>query len=1131
MGLNIVAGRAKTGKSTYIYDNIKRKINNNNANLILIVPEQMTYQAEYEIIDRIDEQGIMAAEILSFTRLGYKVLEEVGNLKVQELNSYGKIMMLKQIFEDNKEQLKFFGKAIRQEGFLGEFDALIGELKQNCVSAEFLEQITKYNDDSKNRMLGDKLEDITKIYLEINKRTQDRFFDEEDKINLFIDAIQNSYYIKNSVVWIDGFDSFNMQRHMIIKELIKYAKDVTVSLNIEAASLKNLHCTEDWEAFKTVYDTYNTLTGKLECPANIIPLNSTCLSEEMAVIEKNLFSVNGTPYAEETGSIQFFSSLNPYSETERMAEEIVTLVRDRGYRWKDISVALGDMDSYGINIKKVFSRYDIPYFLDYKRDIMGNPLTKFILSLLDMFIYNFRHDSVFEFLKTGFYSLNYDEVSKLENFALQYGIEGGKWFGKFKFNAYDIDYYNDLREKFTAGLNKARKKFSSIKTALDITMFIFDFLKSCKVQEKIEKQVDIFKFSGLYELSSENAQIWNYVIGVFEQIVIAGADIEITPREYRKMIEAGFKEVKINIIPPTLDKVTVGEADKISAKSSKVIFVMGANEGMLDSKKNENGLLLDDERKSLAESGMKLLNDSDYYIYKEKHMLYKLLTGASDKLYISYAMGTEEGKALQPSIYVERLRQLFPLVRVQSDLGDIDESVNVSNHKGTVEHLISAVRDFVEGRHMDDIWKDVYSWYEENEHETALMINQGLMYKNQAGRITEDNLKKIYQPPIAFSVSKLENFAACPFKFFVENIIKPQPRLVQKVEFYDLGNIYHKSVEKFTKKIYETGTNIEELDKETVDSVSRLCTDEVLNGEKMNYTAFDSNWRNKYMKEKIKRLMSRAANTIIGQLKKGDFRPVYTELSIGNTDSKCFIEPLEIKLSNDTVIYFQGRIDRVDILKKDGRLYVNIIDYKSSFKNFDLSDVVQGLQLQLLVYMSAVVKNGEKLFKIPPKIGGVYYFRIDDPMIDGDRITEKNREREIFKQLSLKGYVVDDTDIIAGMDRGILSDRKSDIIPVTFNKNGSASKSSKILTVDEFKALLDKTDEIARDLTEKIIKGTIDIMPYRKEPENKTPCSYCDYTGICQFDQSMDGNNYRKIKKLKKDEILFEILNKGGDDA
>lgn len=1135
MGLNIVAGRAKTGKSAYIYDDINKEIknnnNNNNANLILIVPEQMTYQAEYEIIGRIGRQGIMAAEILSFTRLGYRVLEEVGNLKVQELNSYGKIMLLKQIFEDNKEQLRFFSKAFRQEGFLREFDSLIGELKQNCVSVEFLEQIIKHKAGDENQMLNDKLEDIIRIYREINKRTQDKFFDEEDKMNLFIDAVGHSDYIKNSIVWIDGFESFNMQRHRLIKELIKYAREVTISLNIGAASLKNLRCTEDWEAFKTVWDTYSTLTGELKCPVNIIPLDCSNFNEEMDVIDKNVFSVRGRVYGQETGNIRFFSSLNPYSETERAAAEIISLVRDEGYRWKDISVALGDMDSYGINVKKVFSRYDIPYFLDYKRDIMGNPLTKFILSLLDMFIYNFRHDSVFEFLKTGFYSLNYDEVGKLENFALQYGIEGGKWFSPFKFNAYDIDYFNRLREKFTAGLREARKKFGTLKTALDMTMFIFDFLKSCRVQEKIERQVEIFKVSGLYELSGENAQIWNYAIDIFEQIVIAGADIEITPAEYRKMIESGLREVKINIIPPTLDKVTVGEVDKISLKSSRALFVMGANEGMLNSKNNEKGLLLDDEREILAESGMKLLNNSDYYIYREKHMLYKALTSASDKLFISYAMGTEEGRALQPSIYAERLKQLFPSVRVQSDLSGGDEAGKVSNSSGTVDYLISAVRDFVEGRHMDDIWKDVYSWYGANEPHIARLINQGLMYKNRAERITEDNLKKIYKPPVALSVSKLEDFAACPFKFFMESIIKPQPRLVQKVEFYDLGNIYHKSVERFTEKISETGADIGELDRETVNSMSRLCAEEVLKGGEMDYTAFDSNQRNMYMKEKIKRLISRAANTIIGQLKKGNFRPVYTELSIGDTDSEAFIEPVEIKLSEDTSVYFQGRIDRVDILKRDGRAYVNIIDYKSSFRDLDLSEAVQGLQLQLLVYMSAVVKNGEKLFKAPPEIGGVYYFRIDDPMIDGDQVPEEDREHEIFRQLSLKGYVADDSDIIAGMDRDILSNGKSDVIPVAFNKDGSTSKSSKTLTDGEFKALLSKTDEIARDLTGKILKGTIDIMPYRKEPEGKTPCSYCDYMGVCQFDPSVDGNNYRRIKKLKKDEILSEIQGKGGEDS
>ncbi|MGD9568262.1 MAG: helicase-exonuclease AddAB subunit AddB [Sedimentibacter sp.] len=1132
MGLNIVAGRAKTGKTTYIYDDIHKEIKkNNNTNLILIVPEQMTYQTEYELIERINDHGIMSAEVLSFTRLAYKVFEEVGGLKVQEINSYGKIMLLKQIFDEKKDELQLFNKAYKQEGFLREFDALISELKQDCISVEFLEQILKFKvKEDDNQLLNKKLEDIIKVYKEINNRTKDTFYDEEDKMDLFISLIEKSDYIKNSIIWIDGFESFNTQRHRIIKELIKYSKNVTVSLNIDSEALKNPHCTEDWEAFKIVNDTYKALINELETEVNIVPANIKKLSNETEVIEQNMFSINSDTYKKETSNIQIFSSLNPYSETEKVAAKIISLVRDHDYRWKDIQVATGDMDSYGINIKKVFTQYEIPYFLDAKRDIMGNPLTKFILSLLDMFIYNFKHDSVFEFLKAGFSSLDYDEVSKLENFALQYGIERDKWFKEFKFNADNLEYFNKLREKFTSGLKSSKKKFKELKTTLDITLFVFEFLETYKVQEKIEKQVGIFKRTNNYELSSENAQVWNYAMDIFEQIVLTGAACEITPLEYRKMIEAGLNEVKISIIPPTLDKVTVGEIEKISFKSSKVLFIIGANEGKLDSKNNEKGLLLDEERELLSRSGINLLNDSNYYIYKEKHILYKLFTNAIDKLFLSYAMGTVDGRTLQPSMYAEKLKQLFPDVKEQSDLNGTDEDENISNNKGTVDFLVSKMRDFVEGNEIADMWKDVYAWYESNESHISDLIKQGLLYENKALKITGSNLDKIHSRPVTMSVSRLESFAACPFKFFMENVIKPRPRVVQKVEFYDLGNIYHQAVEQFTKHITEPETNIFEIDKDAVLSMSQSCSEKILQDGEMDYAAFDANERNKYMKEKIKRLVNRAANTIVEQLKKGNFRPMYTELVIGESDQQAFIEPVEIKLSNQVSIYFQGRIDRVDVLKKDDKVYVNIIDYKSSHKEIDLSDAVQGLQLQLLVYMSAIIKNGERLFLSKPEIGGAYYFCIDDPMIDGDEIAKEDSENAIFKQLSLKGYIVEDSDIIINMDKDLLSNKKSDIIPVSFNKDGSTSKSSKTLTFQEFKAVLNKTDEVAKDLAEKILDGNIDIMPFRKDA-GKTPCSYCDYTGVCQFDPSIDGSSYRKIKKLKKDEILLEILNKGGEDA
>jgi len=1132
VGLNIVAGRAKTGKSTYIYDDINKEIKKNNkTNLILIVPEQMTYQAEFEIIDRIGEQGIMSAEVLSFTRLGYKVFEEVGNLKVQEINRYGKVMLLKQIFEENRDELKLFNKSFRQEGFLKEFDNLISEFKQNCISVEFLEQMLRYKvSENENRLLSRKLEDIIKIYREVDKRTKDTFFDEEDKMNMFISSVEHSDYIKNSIIWIDGFESFNMQRHRLIRELIRYAENVTISLNADAASLRNLYSTEDWEAFKTIHDTYKTLSGDAEFQINIISANYKKLSKEMKMIEQNIFTMSSDVYLEDTANIQISSSLNPYSETERAAARIISLVRDKGLRWKDISIAVGDMDTYVINIKKVFRQYEIPYFLDYKRDIMGNPLTKFILSLLDMLIYNFKHDSVFEFLKTGFTTLDYDEVSKLENFALRYGIEGEKWFREFKFNADGIDYFNKLRKRFTEGLKEAKKNFKSLKTAQDITMFLFDFLKLYNVQDKIEKQVGIFKSGRQYELSSENAQIWNYVIDIFEQIILAGNNVEITPKEYRKMIEAGFGEVEVSIIPPSLDKVTVGEVEKISVKSSKALFILGANEGMLDSRNNEKGILLDDERELLAMSGVKLLNGSGYYLYKEKHTIYRTFTNATEKLFLSYALGTSDGRTLHPSIYADRFKQLFPSVLEQSDLSSCSDEDKVSNISGTVDYLISSIRDFSEGKDIDDFWKDVYSWYEENENNISALINQGLWYKNKTQKITRDNLKKINPAPVAMSVSKLENFASCPFKFFMENVIKPQPRIVQKVEFYDLGNIYHKAVEQFTKGISESEAIIMELDKQRVYELAQSCTEKILGDGEMDYTAFDSNERNRYIKEKIKRLVNRAANTIVEQLKKGNFRPLYTELVIGEGDSEVRIEPVEIKLTDEVSIYFQGRIDRVDVFKKDGKAYINIIDYKSSYKDIDLSDAVQGLQLQLLVYMSAIIKNGERLFETKPEIGGAYYFCIDDPMVDGDEISAEDCENEIFRQLSLKGYIIEDSDIIINMDSDIQTNKKSDIIPVSFNKDGSTSRSSKTLTVKEFKALINKTDEVARDLAEKILEGNIDILPYRKDSGNKTPCQYCEFTGVCQFDPSVDGSSYRRIKKLKKEEVLSEIMNEGGED-
>ena len=332
-----------------------------------------------------------------------------------------KIMLLKQIFEENKDKLKIFGSSYRQTGFLKEFGELVAEFKQNLVDGPSLNTAGAKVEDE---LLKRKISDIELIYSEFVKRTQGKYFDEEDKTNLFISLIKESAYIRNSKIWIDGFESFNRQRLGVIKALCDSSKSVTLSLNIDSSYLDEPEDKDYYEAFKIIHDTYLRLKN-LDEDIEIVALKQNkSSSPEIKAIEKNIFALNIEEYKDDTDNIAIYSSLNPYTETQRTAAKIISLVRDKGYRWRDIKVAVGSMDTYERNVKRVFAQYEIPCFLDVKRDILNNPLSKYILSILDIFIWKFKHDHVFEYLKTGFSPLSINQVHCLENYALRYGIEG-----------------------------------------------------------------------------------------------------------------------------------------------------------------------------------------------------------------------------------------------------------------------------------------------------------------------------------------------------------------------------------------------------------------------------------------------------------------------------------------------------------------------------------------------------------------------------------------------------------------------------------------------------------------------------------------------------------------------------------
>ncbi|HQK54452.1 MAG TPA: PD-(D/E)XK nuclease family protein, partial [Sedimentibacter sp.] len=473
--------------------------------------------------------------------------------------------------------------------------------------------------------------------------------------------------------------------------------------------------------------------------------------------------------------------------------------------------------------------------------------------------------------------------------------------------------------------------------------------------------------------------------------------------------------------------------------------------------------------------------------------------------------------SFQPSLFIDILKKIFVSVKESSDLSISDELDLVSNYSGTYDYFVEKMRNFIDGYETDNIWKDVYAWYEREEKEIFDIMVKGLNYKNAMNSLEPDIVKRIYENNMSMTVSKLESYAECQFKYFMENVLKPRERAYLKIEYYDLGNIYHSIVEKFINKISEDKEDIIILDRTKAEDEAVKITDDVLLEQADKLTAIDANHRNKYMKEKIKRVMKRTCWTIVRQLNSSEFRPKFTELQIDLVDENeekakkgVYLPPIEIPVETDKikeVLKLRGKIDRVDVFENNDKLYISIIDYKSSPNDIDLEDAQEGIQVQLIMYLKALLDKGEELFGKKPCIGGVFYYYISDPVYK-DKNKEKEPEEEIFKSLKLKGYVLKDKEVIKYMDKNLGS--TSSIIPAALKSDGEIRDDrTKALTEESFNNLIDTVYNKCKDMTKSIISGNININPYKKI-DGKTPCKYCEYISICQFDKTL-GNNFRLI--------------------
>ena len=971
-----------------------------------------------------------------------------------------------------------------------------------------------------DKYLKTKLEDIRLIYQNYEEQISQNYIEETDLLDFLAKNIESLSWIKNSIIYIDEFSGYTAQEYEVIKQFIKYAKQVNITICIDNLEMET---NPDIDVFYSNKQTLKKLVRiidenhfKLKEPVNL-EKQYRLKNEELQVLSQNLVSTKSTKYAKDVENIHLFLAKNRYSEIENVAKTICKMVREKNLRYKDMAIITKNIDMYSSLVRSIFAKYDIPVFIDEKRDLNQNIIVQYVLSIFEIFTNNYTSEAMFNYIKLGFLDIEDDEIFRLENYCTKWGIKRNKWKEDFKYEMEDeskkqeIERLNEIRKQIIEPLVILKKNIDKEKTAINITKQIYTFLQEQNIEEKISKKVKWLEENGLIDLANEYVESYNIILEVLDEIVLVFQEDKMTIDIYSKILKIGLKNSELGKIPATQDQVTLGDVDRTRSHKVDIVFVIGLNDGVFPSVNKDEGFLNDADREKLKNDGMELANGTLENLYEENFNIYKVLTTAEQEMYLSYASSDGEGKALRPSILIHKIKKIFPKLEEQSDV--INKKYEIACQNITYEELLEKLYQLKNKEDIEKLWYAVYDWYKQNPNWNTRLEQdmEGLSYTNVPKKLKKANMDKLYGNTLHTSVSRLEQYRRCPFSYYLQYGLKVKPKEELKIQSFNTGSFMHETIDEFFKYVHENNLNLAELEEIDIQKIVSKIIDEDLELSK-NYI-FKATVKYKILVRRLKKIVSKALKYIIQTLIYSDFTIKGTEVEF---DKKGEYKPILLELEDGKRIEITGKIDRIDIAKEEDGNYLRIIDYKSSSKNIDLNEVYAGLQIQLLTYADAVCKEEDL---IP---AGIFYFSLLEQMIKADKkISDEEIEELIRKNFKMKGLIVADVKVIK-MNDNSLTTGTSKMVPAAISKSGEViEKWTNGVKQEEFSILQKYIYQTIKEIGREIFDGNIDLKPYYKE--GKTPCEYCEYKSICTFDPRRKENTYQYINKLSKDDIIRKM--------
>ena len=1191
MALRLWTGPSGSGKTRFLFEYVlKEAREHRNINYYVIVPEQFTLSTQKELIRLSSEHGILNVDVLSFARLAYRIFEEVGfkDAKGKSIDDMGKNLILRHLASKCEGNLTVFNGKMDRLGYITEVKSMISEFMQYGISADKVSEMAEEAKRSGRGQLAAKLSDLSYLYSEFYKYIDEKYITKEEILSKASRSAYKSQKLKKSVVVFDGFTGFTPVQYSFIEALLTIAHDIHVTILTDKRD--NITYNTEHSLFYLGYKTSEKLKKLAELnniqvendfdileevPRRFLKNNdgnepNDVTSEMLVHLERNLFRETGSPFEDKnkiTGAnklptkvvkseIRVFSALQPIDEVRKVAVEIENLIRN-GVRYRNIAIATGDLEDYSPIIKRVFREYNIPYFIDKTQPVLINPLIEYIRAIISVITENFSYSAVFRYLRSPLAEYKTCDIDKLENFVIKYGIKGFKswninwvekydWYFKNRREDDVLFYQNELisldclREKIVKELFEAsefitcddeKEEKVPTKAVNEINTVFTRVFEGLEIEKAIEKLVDEYSKTDVFfehEHKKEYEKIFGLVLDLMERLEELLPDEKITIKEYGELLDAGFDEIRIGLIPTITDYIQIGDVTRSRFENVHTLFIVGANDGIIPRVTSSNGIISDIEKEFLISNtpDIELSPTVREKAYSGQLYLYMLMTKPTNQLTVSFSRLNNNSESMKPSYIIKVLKDMFPFINIERDFENPYDRV----------YSLNTLYDVVSENIRDRDYEQFISELINNSCENADDFKKSLRMVADASYMDgvlkgSDTISKavagvLYGKAIIGSVTRLEKYAECSFSYFLQYGLSLKEREIFSFEAKDMGTVFHGVLEKYSKYVCDEGVSWTDISSEHRSELVNRAINECMDDPK--YAVLSSSSRHKYMLERINRISGRSIEVLTKHLEAGKFIPKAAEISFSAVNS---LDAFTFKLSDDEVMRLSGTIDRLDVCDDgEGHVYIKVIDYKSGNKSLNLIQVYKGLSLQLVVYLNAARElilrdsaySGKEI--IP---AGILYYHIEDPLVEGS-ISESDEaiSEKIIHELKMKGLVNSDKDVYTLMDDSI-SMGPSDIIPVEETTKGELSKRSSVVSSDDFNMISEYVNRKIQDIGGQILSGNIKAEPHTENGIDEKACEYCQYREMCKFDGNKssyleaDGNN--EGQTVNKDNVLDAI--------